>query len=103
MGVVLRQIMVAPVFSNASRASRDSFRNRLRNLWFAAFFLGEQILAVWAHVLEIVQAPVEMDDIPLGLADPSIDARQAARSRSAVGWDAVQVGFAFKNSRVGSV
>ena len=37
-----------------------------------------------------------MDDIPLGLADPSIDARQAARSRSAVGWDAVQVGFAFQ-------
>lgn len=52
---------------------------------------------IFGDVFEIVEAPVEMDDVPLGVAEPGFDVFEAIRGRAAVGGDAMDVGFAFEH------
>lgn len=51
---------------------------------------------IFGDVFEIVQAPVEMNDVPLGVAEPGFDVFEAVGGGAAVGGDAVDVGLAFE-------
>ncbi len=46
------------------------------------------------HELQIVQTPVEVNDIPAIRSEPVIQMRKTVARRSAVGRDAVHIGFA---------
>jgi hypothetical protein len=72
-----------------------------RYLGTARFGLGiSEVLAIRSHVFEVVEAPVEMDDVPLfafpaGL-QPSVESLQAMNGCGAIDRRAVNVGLSFE-------
>ena len=74
----------------------------LGDLGFAGLVFGVgEVLSLWAHVFEIVESPVEMNDIPLlvlaASGEPFIDLLESFGCGAAVGERTMNVGLAFEH------
>lgn len=94
-GVVAHQIRWAPVsLRRGHQLSQVLFVLGERHLLLAFGDIHEPPLLV--HVLQVVQSPVEVDDIPMAIPQPGVDLGQAAGRRTTVGRNAMDVRFSFE-------
>ena len=64
-----------------------------RSVYFVALPLDFRFRVA---VAEVMQAPVEMDDVPFLITEPFVDVREPLASGTSVGPDAVHVGDSFE-------